>query len=238
MDSAAAVPLTILALCTQLVWNTYSATPKHSVNVLFTTIFPDLETVTDLLASFSLSFAPGLPEVLQLATPPTIAFFKTLPDPYLPKTWAVYVIVMEKNGRRPKLYFGSGTDMLWGVPGRMRVYDTRASNLPKYVKRALDDGFEITHKGLLCWMPLPAIINRALCRLLILALESAFTWAFWGMVGKTEFGYRMADLCLGPRRAQLRRALYAQCFGRGHRPTDRHDRRAGGRCSRTDTSAA
>ena len=197
MDSAVAVPLTILALCTQLVWKTYSATPKYSLNVLFMTIFPDLNTVTDLLATLSLSFAPGLLEVLQSATPPTIAYFKTLPDPYLADTWAVYVLVLEKNGRRPKVYIGSGTDRnRSGVRARMRRYDKLDFNaMPEYVKRALDDGFEITHKGLLCWISLPPIIMQPLYRLPILALESTFSRAFWAMFVQTDFGYGMSDLC-------------------------------------------
>ncbi|SMR63353.1 unnamed protein product [Zymoseptoria tritici ST99CH_3D1] len=198
MAPAEALSLTILALCTQLLWKTFSASPKYSMNVLFLTIFPDLDTATSLLASLSLQFAPGLLDVLQLATPPTIAYFKSLPDPYLSKSWGVYVLVLEKNGRRPKIYIGSGTDSTSGLRARMKSYDSR-HRLPHFVQLALKDGFKITHKGLLCWIPLPSIPKRALSALLILALESTFTWAFWAMVGKTEFGYRMAELCLWDR---------------------------------------
>jgi hypothetical protein len=57
------------------------------------------EIVEGLLSSASLVFAPGLLEVLKASTPPTLSFFKTLPaNSRSTKQWAVYLIVLEKEG--------------------------------------------------------------------------------------------------------------------------------------------
>ncbi|KAI7316966.1 hypothetical protein KC315_g10582 [Hortaea werneckii] len=198
MASATPVSLTILAFCTQLVWKTFSATLKRNVNPLFFAIFPDLDTVTSLLASISLQFAPGLLDVLQRATPPTLADFKSLPDSDRLQTWGVYLFVLEKDGHRPKIYVGSSTNSKTGLHSRMLNYDN-GCGMPWLLRQALDEGFEITHRGLLCWMPMPPLIEQSLSILLMLALECAFTWAFWAMVGQTEYGYGMSELCLWDR---------------------------------------
>jgi hypothetical protein len=58
--------------------------------------------------------------------------------------------------------------------------------LPRFIKAALDDGYTITHNGLLCWAPLPKAATKIVLRVLFLALESAFSITFWVMHSKTR----------------------------------------------------
>ena len=55
----------------------------------------------------------------QSPTAPTIAYFKGLPL-HLDKLWAVYLLVLEKAGQRPRIYIGSGTASETGVKTRVR----------------------------------------------------------------------------------------------------------------------
>jgi hypothetical protein len=48
------------------------------------------------------------------------------------------------------------------------------------------DGYEITHKGLLCWAPLPTAAARFRLRVLVLVLETAFSIVFWAMYSTTK----------------------------------------------------
>jgi hypothetical protein len=123
-----------------------------------------------------LAFAPGLLDVLQANVPPSIAYFKSLPT-YCKKLWAVYVIVFEKRRYRPKIYIGNSTHSESGVYQRLRQYDSMI-NVPKDVRAALDDGYKITHKALLCWAPLPKAAARFPLRVLFLVLETAFSIVF------------------------------------------------------------
>jgi hypothetical protein len=75
---------------------------------------------------------------------------------------------------------------------------TSGTNLPKYVKKALDDGYTIVHKGLLCWIPIPIASLHPTTRLLFLALEAMFAYAFWAMQAKRN-DYGMAQICLWDR---------------------------------------
>ncbi len=83
------------------------------------------------------------------------------------------------------IYIGSSTHSVSGVYQRLRQYDSMV-NVPMYVRTALDDGYKITHKGLLCWAPLPKASARFPLRVLFLALETAFSIVFWAMYSKTK----------------------------------------------------
>jgi hypothetical protein len=67
--------------------------------------------------------------------------------------------------------------------------------LPRHVKDALDEGFTITHKGLLCWAPIPNVVAAFSMRVLFLALESVFSVAFWAMHSKTRTYNMPQHLC-------------------------------------------
>lgn len=53
-----------------------------------------------------------------------------------------------KLGERTRVYIGSATRRDGGIQGRWADYENRI-HLPRYVAEALDEGFEITHMGLL-----------------------------------------------------------------------------------------
>ncbi|KAG8625171.1 hypothetical protein KVT40_006922 [Elsinoe batatas] len=86
------------------------------------------------------TFAPDLYAILTAAAPPTIAMLKKLPSHYL-KVWIVYVIRLEKKGRRAKAYIGSGTDSMISGRARMQQYNRVSSSpiVPTF-KRHKTDG--------------------------------------------------------------------------------------------------
>lgn len=149
-----------------------------------------------------LQFAPGLLQVLQSPTPPDISYFKTLALNVI-DLWAVYILVLEKVGQRPRIYIGSGTDSENGVKCRMTTYDTRSAGkfhktIPHYVETSLKEGYVLTHKGLLVWIALPPASEAYLLRCLFLILECIFTLCFQAMKSRTK-DYFMPDLCPWPR---------------------------------------
>jgi hypothetical protein len=138
------------------------------------------------------TFAPGLLDVLQSKTAPTISYFKSLPL-HLVKLWAVYLLVLGKPGHRPKVYIGSGTESRSVVCTRIGQYN-RGFSLPTYVRRALNDGYTISHKGLLCWSPLPTAAERYPLRALFIVAEAVLSLYFWTMVSRKK-DYGMPRLC-------------------------------------------
>lgn len=189
---------TILALIGHLVWLCMSTTPKKQKQWMYSQVFPTLIMVENILASASVVFAPGLFEVLQASTSPSIAFFKTLPTE-ASKKWGLYVIVLEKQGRRPKLYIGSGTQARYGVSNRLVSYTKENANkphhLPLHVESALLDGYSIVHKGLLCWIPIPTAADVPVLRTLFVALEASLAFVFWALRAKTDYGHGMVHMC-------------------------------------------
>ncbi|RMD44198.1 hypothetical protein DV735_g980, partial [Chaetothyriales sp. CBS 134920] len=94
------------------------------------------------------------------------------------KVWAVYLLLMEKPGSTAKVYVGSGTSSQSGVSARLSGYD-RGNRLPRFIKRALDEGYTFSSRGLLCWAHLPPPTLVYLARLYFLALEAIFCHAFF-----------------------------------------------------------
>jgi len=160
--------------------------PKHAV------VFPTLRKVKQLLMSSGIQFAPGLLDVVQSKTPPTIAFFKSLPC-HIYKLWAVYVLVLEKAGCRPRVYIGSGTDTKSGVSKRITEHK-KGEKRPVYVQAAIDEGYKITHIGLICWAPYPSLATRVPLRAIFLVLETVFALLFWAMKSRTK-DYYMPRIC-------------------------------------------
>lgn len=110
--------------------------------------------------------------------------------------WALYALVLKKEGCRPKAYLGTSTHTFLGLPSRWKDYDDQVI-LPRYVKEALDEGYTITHKGLICWCPIPPPSTRFSVRALFLILETVFSIVFWAMFSKTN-DYRMPRMCPWP----------------------------------------
>jgi hypothetical protein len=174
----------ILEYVVWLVWTLLTLTPAKLKNPVHAMILTTQEVVENLMSDSLLAFAPGLLDVLQAAAPPSIDFFKSLPTEDK-KRFGIYVIVFEKKNCRPKIYIGSGTNAVEGVAKRLQNY-TYKTNLSQFVMKAMDNGYRIKHKGLLCWAPLPEATERFALRVLFLVLETAFAIAFWAMYSKTK----------------------------------------------------
>lgn len=173
-----------------LIWACLVA-PVHK-HALFGQIFPMQEVLADAIRTAPLVFCEGLLDAMQASTPPSLDFFAGLPTDCF-KRWGIYAIVLQKADARPCVYIGSGTSAIAGVRGRWYDYD-RKKNLPRYVKRALDDGYVIKHKGLLLWCPIPSSAELPTLRLLFLAVEAMFSFYFWTMQSPSK-DYGMPDFC-------------------------------------------
>lgn len=111
-----------------LVWNLLTLTPVSLKNPVHAMVLATRDLLEQLLSDSLLVFAPGLLDVLQPPTPPSVAYFKGLPTDA--NCWGVYLLVLEKPGCRPKIYVGSGTDKDRGVARRFQQYDSN-QNLKK-----------------------------------------------------------------------------------------------------------
>jgi hypothetical protein len=184
--------ITLLQFIMIATWTCLLETPNKNKNSLFVRFFQSREDVENILSTLSMSFAPGLFEVLVCTTPPLFDFFKTLPTPTT-KCWAVYAISLEKDDSRPRLYVGVATEHSSGVYHRFKQYDL-GCQVPAYVQAALDEGYIVVHKGLLCWVPIPTAGSVPMTRLVFYALEATFAFMFWALYGdKTQ---HMSHLCL------------------------------------------
>jgi len=59
-------------------------------------------------------------------------------------------------------------------------------SIPQWVQHAIDNGFTITYKGVLCWTTIPLPSNRFPMRSLLLILETFFSLALWTMHSRTK----------------------------------------------------
>lgn len=176
-------------------WLLLVFTPAAIKNPAFGITISSEAVLEQILSNTPLVFAPGLLDAVQSAVPPTIAYFKSLPTAS-GNCWAIYILVLEKKGCRFIIYIGSGTDSRNSVSSRFRCYDRR-DGLPMYVEKALKNGYTITHKGLLCWSPIPAVGTRYPIVALFLTLEALFAIVFWAMKSRTK-DYGMPHLCPWP----------------------------------------
>lgn len=97
----------ILTFMVWLTWASLSLTPAAMKNPCWAITFPVLAVMETLMRAAGFSFAPGLLEVMQSATPPTIAYFKTLPTQVI-QAFGIYLLVLKKLACRPKIYVGTG----------------------------------------------------------------------------------------------------------------------------------
>jgi hypothetical protein len=178
-------------------WQVLSDTPLAQKSTLYARVFPtraDFETVS---AAASLSYAPTLLEVLQPgSTPPMRKSLMQFPahSTVAPNyKWGVYQLILTKPGCKDRVYVGVGTQTTLGVGHRLYAYDIGYAT-PTLVAAAQAEGFEITHKSLLCWAPIPPPAKIPLFRLLFLALESTFTYLFWAVDG-VQFGRGLTHVC-------------------------------------------
>jgi hypothetical protein len=175
-----------------LTWDCVTITTAKVKNAAYDIVLTSFELLEELLNEAGIQFAPALYDILCSEIAPTITQLKSLPSNFK-RRWAVYLLILEKLGHRPKVYVGSGTNKTAGVSLRMYSYDSH-TNLPVYVEQALNDGYAITSKGLLCWAPIPKLANVYLYRLAFLALESMFASVLWAMRSRKK-DYGVPILC-------------------------------------------
>lgn len=185
----------ILQLVLLLTWMVFDATPSNQKHPIHSLVITSRAIFVEIFSAVNLHFAPGLFETIQSATPPTMAYFKSLPT-NTKSRWAVYLLSLEKLDCRPRIYIGSGTSSLFGVSARFAEYsrDIHAVAFPQYVKESLEEGYVIVHQGLLCWTPLPSAALQRRTRLLFVAIEAAFAYVFWAMKA-TKGDYGMSWVC-------------------------------------------
>jgi hypothetical protein len=104
----------IVVYSAMLSWTCLSLTPAHLKNGVFALISPTHQELEVCMLGWLFTFAPGLLEVLNSQTPPTIAYFKSLPLQTV-RLWARYVLVPENAGSRPKIYIGCDTESRSGI---------------------------------------------------------------------------------------------------------------------------
>jgi hypothetical protein len=161
-------------------------------------VFFDKEALSDTVDLADITFAPGVLEAMLSPTPPEVSFFQTLPSKEL-GLWGVYCLVLEKPGCQPLVYTGEASEKSEGIKNRWRVYDnpkvpSYREALPSRVRASLDNGFKITHKGVLAYYPIPEVRNRPRVRVMNYALEAMFSFMFWTMHSKTK-GYQIGSCC-------------------------------------------
>lgn len=152
--------------------------PSWFINPDYKAVFADRSVYDDLSAQCPLSVAPGLESVLSASTPPSSSVFTSLPGVPAEKSWGVYGLWFVKPGEVPKLYCGSGTGSVGGVRNRLNDYRPGSAHLPRFVRKAFEDGFTLAHSGLFCWTPLPPDGLVARLRARFLLLEALFTLFF------------------------------------------------------------
>lgn len=192
----ASVTADVFAFMVLTVWTFLTLVPDKVKHPAYNMVLTSQDVLESIMSSCLVEFAPGLLDVLQSDTPPGLTFFKSLSTNYK-KRWAVYVVVFEKSGRPFKIYVGSATAKKGGVRRRMSNYDYETV-ISDSVKGALKDGYKITHKGLLCWAPIPTASKVYKLRVVFLALEAACSVILWAMKNPTK-NYGMPNMCPWPK---------------------------------------
>jgi ribosomal protein L37AE/L43A len=156
--------------------------PAWFLAPVFKVLFSSRDVFDEISASCPFSFASGLLELLNSSTAPSLNFFKSLPSSShkeLRKHWGVYAHIYEKDGRKPRLYIGSGTNERDGVGARLENYNEPYNTLPLCVLRAIQQGFRKTHTTLLCWSNTPAAGIVPRIRQRYLGMEGIFQMIFF-----------------------------------------------------------
>lgn len=182
----------LVALCT---WNCFKLYGKRRCNAQFVTKITSLQSVELLLSSVPLSFATGLFECLQGLRSPTISFFKTLSTLYR-GLWGIYLVLLEKENERPKIYIGSGCGLPQGVVSRLRKHRL-GNDEPRFCALAKQKGFRITYMGLLCSSPIPSADKVPQTRLIYLALEAMLSFTMGAMYSTKEYRSGMCSWAPG-----------------------------------------
>ncbi len=178
-----------------IIWACFSSTLEDQRHPVFNDTILNYGVLTELISRMPWYFAPGFFDVLQAQAPPSTAFFKSLPT-VQKKQWGIYLILLQKSGCPDQIYIGSRTDAKSSSAARLVQYDTD-HQVPRFVKKALQDQYIITHKGIICSSPIPSPDLVPITRILFVAAEAACTFALWAIKqGKKAPSYAyMSHLC-------------------------------------------
>ena len=120
-----------------VVWSILESTPSNNENVVYAQVFTSFTVLQQIAsAAGTISFAASLLEVPKSATPPSIEYFRKLPSAYI-EAWGVYLLLSEKEGARPKIYIGMGTESVRGVQNR-RIQSLVLSKIKREQSRSAE----------------------------------------------------------------------------------------------------
>ncbi|KAF2478895.1 hypothetical protein BDY17DRAFT_60980 [Neohortaea acidophila] len=160
---------------------------------VYRTVFPTYDQFRSVFVLMGFTFVDGLLDVVRAGSPPALSFFESLPSAIPRHAWGVYVLVLKKPGYKSLIYVGSGTEAKTGIRSRLRDHATRRT-VPSGVEKAYAAGYTISHSAVLAHCPLPSAANVPLFRLVVLALEAAFSCFFWAMRSRTK-SYSFDNVC-------------------------------------------
>lgn len=177
----------VLSVCWSLV------SESSSINPRYRHVFPTQEELFAVLSLANISFASGLLDVVQSSSPPSFSWILNLSSDIPINAWAVYIIVLQKPGHRPRIYIGCSCRAKQGI--RARIYEhEKGRACPRYVREALDDGWTLTHSRLVAWCPIPSPEHFPRVRTFIWVLEAYFSGLFFAMYSQ-ERSYGIAYVC-------------------------------------------
>ncbi|KAK2014937.1 HSP70-domain-containing protein [Colletotrichum eremochloae] len=168
-------------------------------NGIYKAIFTDKSVFDAVFLSVGLDYCTALYNAIQSPSPPDVGFFKRLPTSSK-GIWGVYALVFKKDDDIPLVYIGSATESQRGVWSRWCNYDRYLNTkkgqdlIPDNVIRALEDGYRITHRGVLLSCPIPTPANVPRFRLLLVVLEATLSFLFWTMASR-EKDYKIGSCC-------------------------------------------
>jgi hypothetical protein len=163
------------------VWNALDR-PRYK-NPLYDQIFSSVEDVHEIGTQTKFRVTDGLVDAMTAESPPHPDYWKTLPRKLPGKSWGVYNVHMEKEGKPPRDYFGSATESNEGFERRATTYEPplNLEALPKYVAESIREGYRITHMGVLVYGPLPTAAQVPKFRVFYVAVEATLTLWFGGL---------------------------------------------------------
>jgi hypothetical protein len=175
------------------VWMCLSNQPDHCKNAYFNQFLKSSSVVEEIATESKIKSASSLPAYMNGPKPDNIDYFKTLPTE-CGTDWCCYAAILEKPGCKPRVQIGSGTHGTFGGQRRLDDYPNERA-LPSLVLKALNEGFVITHVGVLCTASKPEAADQPLTRLVFVAIEGTFAYLFWSLNAyKADYG--MGFTCL------------------------------------------
>jgi hypothetical protein len=167
-------------------------------NKLFNFFLKQKSDIEDIAEASKISNPASLPDFINGPRPEDASYFKSLRAP-IGDEWIVYGALMEKAGYPSRLQIGSATCKTYRNVTRMRSYRLnrleKGKHMPVHMAKAIDEGFVITHVGVLVSAPRPVPSEVPLTRLVFYGLEGTFAFLFWSMQAYKS-DYSMAGVTL------------------------------------------